>query len=116
MLHINESLISELVQGLVSVSKASGLTAIVTKRVSPSASKRPGLELNFADDLDVASDGTVYFSTLTDVPLLPSRTGEYDALKPCVLNVLQVSVCVFGCIAVLCHLLHHIPTLGVPSV
>lgn len=84
-----DAIFCDAIKGLVSVSKASGLTAIVTKRVSPSASKRPGLELNFADDLDVASDGTVYFSTLTDVPLLPSRTGEYDALKPCVLNVLQ---------------------------
>ena len=97
---------SELVQGLVSVSKASGLTAIVAKRVSPSACKRPGLTLNFADDLDVASDGTVYFSTLTDVPLIPTRTGEYDALKPCVLNVLQVSVNFCCCTADLYACIH----------
>ena len=77
-------------QGLVLVHATNGLSTVLTKRVSPSASKQPGSEIIFADDLDVAADGTVYFSTLTDVPLLPLPSGEYDTLKPCVLNIMQV--------------------------
>jgi len=76
----------------VLVNGSSGLTTILSKRVSPSATKMPGSELIFADDLDVASDGTVYFSTLSDVPPIPSATGEYDPLSPCVLNIAKVSV------------------------
>ena len=79
-----------LLQGLVLVHATNGLSTVLTKRVSPSASEQPGSEIIFADDLDVAADGTVYFSTLTDVPPIPGPTGEYDALKPCVLNVMQV--------------------------
>jgi len=75
----------------VLVNGTSGLTTILAKRVSLTASKMPGSEIIFADDLDVASDGTVYFSTLTDVPPIPASTNEYDALKPCVLNILQVT-------------------------
>ena len=71
----------------------SGLTTILAKRVSPSASQMPGSEIIFADDLDVASDGTVYFSTMVDVPPVPGPTGEYDAMKPCALNIMQVGCC-----------------------
>ena len=70
----------------------SGLTTILAKRVSLSAAKTPGSEIIFADDLDVASDGTVYFSTLTDVPPVPGPTNEHDALRPCVLNLMQVTL------------------------
>lgn len=79
-------------QGLILVNGTSGLTTILAKRVSLSAAKTPGSEIIFADDLDVASDGTVYFSTLTDVPPIPGPTNEHDALRPCVLNLMQVTL------------------------
>lgn len=65
---------------------------ILTNRVSQSSAKSPGQELTFVDDLDVTSDGTVYFSTLHDVPIIKDKTGEYEALQPAVLNIFQASV------------------------
>ncbi|KAA6420084.1 hypothetical protein WJX79_007601 [Trebouxia sp. C0005] len=86
-----DAIFCDMIKGLVRVNGTSGLTTILAKRVSLTASKTPGSEIIFADDLDVASDGTVYFTTLTDVPPIPASTNEYDALKPCVLNILQGS-------------------------
>ena len=77
-------------QGLVLVNATSGLTTILANRVSPSSTKYPGAEIIFADDLDVASDGTVYFSTMTDIPLPRGASGHYEALPPCALNIMQV--------------------------
>lgn len=63
---------------------------MLANRVSPSSSKYPGAEIIFADDLDVASDGTVYFSTMTDIALPRGPSGHYEAMPPCVLNIMQV--------------------------
>ena len=79
-----------LAQGLILVNATSGLTTILANRVSPSSSKHPGAEIIFADDLDVASDGTVYFSTMTDIALPRGASGHYEAMPPCVLNIMQV--------------------------
>ena len=79
-----------LAQGLISVNATSGLISILANRVSPSSSKYPGAEVIFADDLDVASDGTVYFSTMTDIAPLRGASGHYEAMPPCILNIMQV--------------------------
>ena len=76
---------------------ATGTVQIVTGRGSPSSARLPGQELIFADDLDVASDGTVYFSTMHDVPVIKDKTGEYEALQPCLLNILQVRAAEIMC-------------------
>ena len=78
-------------QGLILLNATSCQTSILANRVSPTSPKNPGAELIFSDDLDVASDGTVYFSTMTDIPLAKGPTGQYDAMSPCVLNIMQVS-------------------------
>lgn len=77
-------------QGIIRVN-ATGTVQIVTNRASQSSARLPGQELIFADDLDVASDGTVYFSTMHDMPPIKDRTGEYEALQPCALNLYQVT-------------------------
>ncbi|KAL3133309.1 hypothetical protein ABBQ38_007188 [Trebouxia sp. C0009 RCD-2024] len=84
-----DAVFADAVKGLILVNATSGLTTILANRVSPSSSKHPGTEVIYADDLDVASDGTVYFSTMTDIPLLRSASGRYEALPPCELNIMQ---------------------------
>lgn len=83
-------------QGLIQVSPT-GAIHIVTNRES-NAAEQPVQELMFTDDLDVASDGTVYFSTLHDVPLVKDKTGEYEPLRPSALNIFQVRLGIMGCI------------------
>lgn len=77
-------------QGLILLNATSRQTTILANRVSPTSAKYPGAELIFSDDLDIASDGTVYFSTMTDIPLVKGPTGQYEAMPPCVLNIMQV--------------------------
>ena len=79
-----------MLQGVIQVN-ATGTVQLVTGRGSLSSARMPGQELIFADDLDVASDGTVYFSTMHDIPVIKDKTGEYEALQPCLLNILQVN-------------------------
>lgn len=87
-------------QGLILVNATSGQTTILANRVSPSSPKYPGAEMIFADDLDVASDGTVYFSTMTDIALPRGPSGHYEAMPPCVLNIMQVRL--FGATLLVC--------------
>lgn len=77
-------------QGIIQV-HATGSVQLVTNQGSISA-QQPVQELMFVDDLDVASDGTVYFSTMHDIPLIRDKTGEYEPMRPCVLNIYQVTL------------------------
>ena len=58
-----------LLQGLLMLEKGSNRVVQVTSRVSSSSPLEPGSHINYANDLDIASDGTVYFTTSVDIVL-----------------------------------------------
>jgi sugar lactone lactonase YvrE len=61
--------------------------SVLTSRVSRTSALEPGKLLGFANDLDVAADGTIYFSHSTDIG--PWRCGARHArgLADCALAV-----------------------------
>lgn len=81
-------------QGLqiVDVSTSRAQSPILATGVAP---KKPGSRetapIHYADDLDIASDGGVYFSDATDFPPAYSSKGFYDVMGGSILSVLQVS-------------------------
>lgn len=53
---------------------------LATGRVSDESPLMAGFPMEFADDLDIASDGTVYFSSATDVLAYKVEDGSWEAL------------------------------------
>ena len=48
-----------------------------------------GEPLNYANDLDVARDGNVYFSSSTELPVALSPLGFYDTMRSFLLNAMR---------------------------
>lgn len=81
-------------QGLIKVDRHSRRASILAARVSPGAGKHARSPLMLTDDLDIAGDGTVYFSDATAFPPPRKADGSYDAMAPSVQTLLEV-----GCAA-----------------
>jgi sugar lactone lactonase YvrE len=60
-------------QGLIKLHTATTRVEVLANRVSPSSPLQPGSPINYANDLDVGPDGTVYFTDSVDVS--PHRSG-----------------------------------------
>ena len=61
-------------QGLVMMEDGpSGRLVSLANRVSPSSTLDPGSQITFADDLDIASDGTIYFTDAQNITTAPNR-------------------------------------------
>ena len=78
------------VQGLVMLEKATGKVVILASQVSDDSPKDPGSVINYANDLDIAQDGTVYFTTSCDIPVVPNALGFWDTFAVFTLTMLQV--------------------------
>lgn len=78
-------------QGLLKIDKHTKDVTLLASRASLDSRKAPGTEIRFADDLDIASDGTVYFSDMTAVQPVRNAQGHYDVLQAHAANMLQVS-------------------------
>ena len=81
------------VQGLVMLEKATGKVVILASQVSDDSPKDPGSVINYANDLDIAQDGTVYFTTSCDIPVVPNALGFWDTFAVFTLTMLQVRLC-----------------------
>ena len=55
-----------------SSSSSWGRLVVLANRASPKSLLRPGSLINYANDLDIASDGTIYFTDSTDIPVVPN--------------------------------------------
>lgn len=77
-------------QGLTTLEKATGKLVILSNQVSADSPLSPGVNTNYANDLDIAKDGTVYFTTSTDKPAIPNLAGFQDTFHTFVLELLQV--------------------------
>lgn len=80
-------------QGLIMLEKATGKVIILASQVSNDSPKDPGSVINYANDLDVAKDGTVYFTTSCDIPVVPNALGFWDTFAVFTLTMLQVRLC-----------------------
>ena len=78
------------VQGLIMLEKATGKVVILASQVSDDSPKDPGSVINYANDLDIAQDGTVYFTTSCDIPVVPNALGFWDTFAVFTLTMLQV--------------------------
>lgn len=59
-----------LVQGLLMLPQGSGQVELVANRVSSSSPLEPGEPIIYANDMDIAPDGMVYFTSSNDVVLI----------------------------------------------
>ena len=70
--------------------KTSGKVVILASQVSDDSPKAPGSIVNYANDLDIADNGTVYFTTSSDIPVVPNKLGFWDTFAVFSLTMLQV--------------------------
>lgn len=71
----------------------SGRVILLTSKISSDSDLDPGTPIAFANDLDIAADGTVYFSDSSAIP--PARNSEsppsWDIFLGFLLTTMQVS-------------------------
>jgi sugar lactone lactonase YvrE len=68
---------------------------LLTTHVSASSPIDPGSQITYANDLAIASDGTIYFTSCTDIVPQLNRQGFYDTYRAWYLSLMRVS-CLFG--------------------
>jgi sugar lactone lactonase YvrE len=76
-------------KGLIKVDKNTKAITVLAGRVSPDSAKGPGSDIRFIDDLDIASDGTVYFSDMTFTAPVRDANGHFNVLQAHAANMLQ---------------------------
>jgi hypothetical protein len=83
-------------QGLVKYDNDINEVTILTNRVSPRSPLDPNSEITYTNDLAIASDGKVYFSSCSDIVPMRNNEGFYDTFKAWMLGMAQVGgqVCV----------------------
>lgn len=78
------------IQGLVEYDYASGAVTLLTTHVSDNSPLDPGSEITYANDLAIASDGTIYFTSCTDIVPPLNQLGFYDTYRAWFLGLMQV--------------------------
>jgi sugar lactone lactonase YvrE len=76
-------IVADSLKGLLSVDRSTKDIRILSHVAND------GSPINYADDVDIAKDGTIYFSDATALPPLQRADGTWDILKPSVLNILS---------------------------
>lgn len=77
-------------QGLIKYDYSSGDITILATHVSNSSLLDPGSEITYANDLAVAPDGTIYFTSCTDIIPPLNHLGFYDTYRAWFLGLMQV--------------------------
>jgi sugar lactone lactonase YvrE len=62
-------IICDALKGILMLEKDTNRVVILTNRVSKSSPIDPDSPIQYANDLDVAKDGTIYFTTSVDITL-----------------------------------------------
>lgn len=88
-LHNSSIYICDSLKGLTKYDLESGKLSILANAVSRASQIDPGSPISYANDLDIASDGTVYFTDSTAIPVALNREGFYDTMKTYLLSFLQ---------------------------
>jgi hypothetical protein len=73
-------------QGLLRLNTSSGAVQQLASRISSSSPEGAGESIFYANGLDIAPNGSVYFSSSTDILPARARSGSYDTGFAWVLN------------------------------
>lgn len=84
-------LVCDSLKGLVHVDLASGRLTVLANSVEygKTRSEKRHVPINYANDLDVGTDGKVYFTSSTELAVHLSPSGFYDTMRSCTLNLLR---------------------------
>lgn len=77
-------------QGLVMVTADSQAVVVLTSKVSAASAMAPGSRILYANDLDFAADGTIYFSDSSQIPPALNDLDFYDTFRSYFLTQMQV--------------------------
>ena len=77
-------------QGLVKWNAASQQVTLLTSRVSTTSPAAPSTLINYANDLTIAADGTIYFTDSTAIHVKRHEQGYWDTFNSYFLTMLQV--------------------------
>jgi hypothetical protein len=77
-------------QGLVQYDSDIDEVSVLTNRVSITSAFDPDSEVTYANDLAIASDGRVFFTSCSDIVPTRSPEGYYDTFKAWMLGLAQV--------------------------
>ena len=81
--------------------KATGKLVVLANQVSKESPLSPGIGIGYANDLDIAQDGTIFFTTSTDKPVLPNvESGFADTFRIFLLDTMQASHSLLCCAVV----------------
>lgn len=81
-------------QGLVKYDADIDEVSILANRVSPRSPLDPESEITYANDLAIAADGRVFFTSCSDISPMRVREGYYDTFGAWMMGLAQV--CVLG--------------------
>ena len=70
--------------------KGTNKVVVLSGQVSDDSPLDPGVVLNYANDVDIAQDGTVYLTTSSEIPVVPNKFGFHDTFSTFSLTMLQV--------------------------
>jgi len=84
----DELYVCDSLKGLLRVSLSSGAIEVLANAVQASDRGEPQ-PINYANDLDIGSDGSVYFTSCTDGPVARSTLGFYDTMFSYMLSALR---------------------------
>ena len=76
-------------KGLVRVKLSTGATEVLSNAVSAAADGAAPRPFNYANDLDISSEGIVYFTASTDAPVARNAHGFYDTMRSALLSSLR---------------------------
>lgn len=77
-------------QGLVKYDYSLDQVSLLATHVSTSSPVDAGSEITYANDLAIASDGKVYFTSCTDIVPGVNKAGFYDTFRAWMLGLAQV--------------------------
>ncbi len=70
--------------------KASGKVVVLASQVSNDSPLDPESVINYANDLSIAEDGMIYFTTSSEIPVVPNALGFWDTYHSFTLTMLKV--------------------------
>ncbi|WIA23563.1 hypothetical protein OEZ85_000288 [Tetradesmus obliquus] len=84
-----DMVICDSLKGLVKYDYSTAKVTLLASRVSDSSPIDPGSEITYANDLAIAADGKIYFTSCSDIVPARNSEGFYDTFKAWTLGMAQ---------------------------
>lgn len=91
-LEVVMSIILPIAQGLQLVEQGTGQVVLLASHTTANSThdEAPAVPIRFANDLHIASDGTIFFSDSQSFPPALNAKGYFDVMQACVVGLAQV--------------------------